>query len=299
MSLSPITLFVYNRPDHTKQTIQALQKNELSKESELFIYSDAPKNEDAKEAVKEVREYIKTIDGFKKVTIIEREKNWGLADSIIDGVTNIVNEYGKVIVLEDDLVTSPYFLKFMNDALEFYKDDKKVWHISGWNYPIETDGLKDVFLWRGMNCWGWATWANRWKYYENDAQKIVEKFTKSDIKAFNIDGYYRDFWAQLKANKDNKLNTWAIFWYAVIFLNRGLAVNPSHTYVQNIGIDNSGENCNRDDIYKKDLNIQKEILFIDSNIEDEYAIKKIKQFYKNNPHKFFDRVKSKLKKFFR
>jgi len=104
MNLSPIVLFVYNRPDHTRQTVEALQKNELAEQSELFVYSDAPKNEEAKEKVKEVREYIRTIDGFKKVTIIEREKNWGLADSIIDGVTKIVNEYGKIIVLEDDLV---------------------------------------------------------------------------------------------------------------------------------------------------------------------------------------------------
>ena len=115
--LAPIVLFVYNRPDHTRQTVEALQKNELAIDSELFIYSDATKNENAEQKVNEVREYIKNINGFKKVTIVEREKNWGLANSIIDGVTKIVNEYGKIIVLEDDLVTSPYFLKFMNWAL--------------------------------------------------------------------------------------------------------------------------------------------------------------------------------------
>ena len=119
--LAPVVLFVYNRPEHTKQTVEALQKNELAIKSELFIYSDAPKNIGVKEKIDEVRKYIKSINGFKKVTVIKREKNWGLAASIIDGVTKIVNEYGKVIVLEDDLVTSPYFLKFMNDALEFYK----------------------------------------------------------------------------------------------------------------------------------------------------------------------------------
>ena len=144
--LSPIVLFVYNRPWHTQQTVEALQKNELAKESELFIYSDAAKSKEAEKSVNEVRKYIQTIIGFKKVIIIKREKNWGLADSIIDGVTKIVNEYGKIIVLEDDLVTSPYFLKFMNEALVFYKDKEKVWHISGWNYPIETNKLDDVFL---------------------------------------------------------------------------------------------------------------------------------------------------------
>ena len=112
MKLAPIVLFVYNRPWHTQQTIEALQKNELVLESELFIYSDAAKIDDVKQAVDEVRSYIKSINGFKKITIIEREENWGLANSIIDGVTTIVNQYSKIIVLEDDLVTSPFFLKF-------------------------------------------------------------------------------------------------------------------------------------------------------------------------------------------
>ncbi|MFV9972448.1 MAG: hypothetical protein AB8V06_06085 [Francisella endosymbiont of Hyalomma asiaticum] len=138
---------------HTQQTIEALQKNKLAIDSELFIYSDAPKNENALEKVQVVRNYIKTIKGFRKVTIIKREKNWWLSDSIIDGVTKIVNQYGKIIVLEDDIVTSLYFLKFMNDALEFYKNEEKVWHINGWNYPIEIENFSDTFLWRVMNCW--------------------------------------------------------------------------------------------------------------------------------------------------
>jgi len=113
------------------QTVEALKKNELAQESELFIFSDGWKNEDDKPKVLEVRDYLKTIDGFKKVTIIEKDKNWGLANNIIDGVSKIVNEYDKVIVLEDDLMTSPYFLKYMNEALKRYKDEEKVMHISG------------------------------------------------------------------------------------------------------------------------------------------------------------------------
>ena len=138
----------------------------------LFIYSDAGKDEYDLPKVNEVRDYIKTIDGFKKVTILEREKNWGLAKSIIDGVTEVIDKHGKIIVIEDDLVTSPYFLKFMNEALSFYKDQNKVWHISGWNYPIDVSRLEDVFLWRFMTCWGWATWSDRWKHYEKNVDKI-------------------------------------------------------------------------------------------------------------------------------
>ena len=238
----PIVLFVYNRPYHSRQTVEALRKNELASESELFIYSDAPKNSEAKQAVKEVREYIRTIDGFKKVTIIEREKNWGLAANIIDGVTKIVNEYGKIIVLEDDLVTSPYFLKFMNDALEFYRNEKRVWHISGWNYPIEKIDSADVFLWRVMNCWGWATWSDRWHYYEKDVDKLIGSFSKEDIKRFNLDGT-ENFWGQVLANQKGEIDTWAIFWYATIFKHGGLCVNPVQTFVDNIGFDGSGIHC--------------------------------------------------------
>ena len=173
---------------HTKQTVEALQKNELASESDLFIYCDNAKNEEGQKIIDEVRNYVDSVDGFKKVTIIKREKNWGLANSIIDGVTKIVNEYGKIIVLEDDLVTSPYFLKFMNEALEYYKNEEKVWHISGWNYPINTDGLDDVFLWQLMNCRGWATWADKWQYYEKDVDKTIKEFSKEEIKRFNLDG---------------------------------------------------------------------------------------------------------------
>ena len=118
--LSPILLFVYNRLTHTQRCVEALLKNPLASESELFIYSDEAKDDIQKETVNEVRKYIHTVNGFKNITIIERNENWGLAKSIIDGVSTQVNRYGKVIVLEDDLVVAPHFLQFMNDALEAY-----------------------------------------------------------------------------------------------------------------------------------------------------------------------------------
>jgi len=295
VDLAPIVLFVYNRPNHTRQTVEALQKNELASESELYIYSDAPKNENAALKVNEVREYIKSIDGFKSVTIFEREKNWGLADSIIDGVTKIVNEYGKIIVLEDDLVTSPYFLKFMNEALEFYEDEEKVWHISGWNYPIDADGLDDVFFWRLMNCWGWATWADRWQYYEKNVDKTISEFSKEDIRRFNIDGV-ENFWSQVVSNKEGKINTWAIFWYATIFKQDGLCLNPSQTFVENIGNDDSGTHCGETDIFKSNLSLIQSIKLEIDVFENEIAIKKLKEFYKKSKKSFFERVASKIRR---
>ncbi len=292
--LAPIVLFVYNRPDHTRQTVEALQKNELAIGSERFIYSNAAKNENAEQKVNEVREYIKSIDGFKKITIIEREKNWGLANSIIDGVTKIVNEYGKIIVLEDDLVTSPYFLKFMNEALEFYKDEEKVWHISGWNYPIDTKGLGDVFLWRLMNCWGWATWADRWKYYEKNIDKIVKDFSSQDIKGFNLDGIEKGFWKQVVSNKEGKISTWAIFWYATIFKNQGLCINPSQTYVENVGLDGSGIHCGENHSYKSLLSIKKDCTFEVELSENKNALDRIKAFYKHQKKYLIIRIINKL-----
>ncbi|MFT7861147.1 MAG: glycosyltransferase [Sulfurimonas sp.] len=294
-NLAPIVLFVYNRPWHTKQTVEALRKNELTKESELFIYSDTAKNMDAQKGVDEVREYIKSINGFKKVTIIEREKNWGLADSIINGVTEVVNEYGKVIVLEDDLVTSPYFLKFMNEALEFYKEEKKVWHISGWNYPIDTEELEDVFFWRLMNCWGWATWADRWKHYEKNVNKTIDEFNKNDIYKFNIDGV-EDFWSQVVSNKEGKINTWAIFWYATIFKQNGLCLNPTQTFVENIGHDESGVHCITSNCFSSSLNYKDNIIFNKNISENKKAIQYLKKFYKSNKKPLLSKIVDKVKR---
>ncbi|RLA72781.1 MAG: sugar transferase [Epsilonproteobacteria bacterium] len=293
MTLAPIVLFVYNRPWHTQQTVEALQKNELASESELFIYSDEAKNEDVRKNVDEVRKYIDNVNGFKKVTVIKREKNWGLANNIIDGVTNIVNKYSKIIVLEDDLVTSPYFLKFMNEALKFYRDEKKIWHISGWNYPISTDRLDDVFLWQFMNCWGWATWANRWKFYEKNIPKTINDFTKKDRKKFNLDGV-ENFWDQVITNKEGRTNTWAIFWYAKIFKQNGLCLNPSETLVENIGRDGSGENCGKTQTLKNILSQKNSITFDTKIIENNLAYKRIQIFYKSQKKAFWIRMINKL-----
>lgn len=294
MKLAPTVLFVYNRPWHTKQTVEALQKNDLAKESELFIYSDAPKNKNATEKVKEVREYIRSINGFKKITIIEREKNWGLANNIIDGVTSIVSRYGKIIVLEDDIVTSPYFLKFMNDALESCDNQKRVWHISGWNYPIKIDGIYDVFLWRVMNCWGWATWADRWEYFEKDIDKLIGEFSQEDIKRFNLDGS-ENFWGQILANKKGKINTWAIYWYATIFKKNGLCLDPTQTFVENIGFDGSGRHC-RGTGYKdnKILSTKKQVKFEIELKENKKVVDKIKEYYKSKKKPFAVKAINKL-----
>jgi hypothetical protein len=297
MVLAPIVLFVYNRPEHTKKTLKALQENILSSDSDLFIYSDASKGDDSSTQVNEVRGLIKNVSGFKSATVIKQEKNQGLANSIINGVTEIVNKYGKIIVLEDDLVTSPYFLTFMNDALNFYEYKKKVWHISGWNYPISSEGLGDTFLWRTMNCWGWATWSDRWQFFEKNTVKITQDFSKKDIKYFNLDGA-ENFWGQVLANKEGKINTWAVYWYATIFRNKGLCLNPSQTFVDNIGLDGSGVHCGINTFSMSNLNLKKSIKFTTEFKENGIALCRIQLFYKKMKKAFGVRVINKMARIF-
>lgn len=241
-SIAPIVLFVYARPEHTRRTLDALAANGLANQSDLIVYADAPRSENEAEQVCAVRDMVRFASGFRSVNVIERETNYGLARNIIEGVTEVCNRFGRVIVLEDDIVTSPSFLPFMNAALERYADDSCAWHVSGWNYPIDPEGLGDAFFWRAMNCWGWATWADRWTFIQKAPQRLIGSWGKEKIKRFNLDGTH-DFWNQITANQVGKSNTWAIFWYATIFENNGLCLNPAQSFVLNIGNDGTGENC--------------------------------------------------------
>jgi len=284
MALAPIVLFVYNRPWHTKQTVEALLKNTYASESELFIFSDGPKNENATEKVNEVRNYIKSISGFKSINITESSANKGLADSIVEGVTDIVNRYGKIIVLEDDIVTSPGFLKYMNDALTLYEMDEKVMHISGFIFPVKQK-LPITFFYNSTSCWGWGTWARAWRYYNNNTSLLLDKINSVKmIHQFNIEGSY-DFLSHLIENENGKMKTWAVKWYASVFLNNGLSLHPYPSLVNNIGIDGNGENCVKSDIYNWEYLAESIPIKRIKLKESRKAREKISKFLKpNKPH---------------
>ena len=291
---APIILFIYSRLEHTKKTVEALKCNLLAKESNLIIYSDAGKDKESQFNVDSVRDYLLSIDGFKSISIIYRNENYGLAKNIMEGVTEVINKYGKAIILEDDIVTSPCFLMFMNNALDKYKSNKNVWHVSGWNYPIETDDLPDSFFWNTMNCWGWATWCDRWEHFEKEPKKLIKSWSKKDINRFNLDNSY-DFWSQVEGNLNGKLNTWAIFWYATIFLNNGLCLNPSKSLVLNVGNDGSGTNCGFDDPFKSNVNLF--LPELELNIAtNRVALERIKKFYKSIKVSFYLRFFRKIKR---
>jgi hypothetical protein len=250
MNCAPIALFVYNRPWHTRQTVEALQKNELAEDSDLFIFSDAPKKPEAAAAVQEVRDYISHISGFKSIKIIEREENMGLANSIINGVTKVCGEYDRVIVLEDDLVTTPYFLRFMNDALDLYEHEESIISIHGYMYPV-MENLPETFFLRGADCWGWATWKRGWDIFEPDGQKLLRQLSLQGLKfenEFNYDGAY-NFSAMLRSQTQGKIDSWAIRWYASALLTGKLTLYPGRSLVQNIGNDSSGTHCGTTDFF--------------------------------------------------
>lgn len=240
-SYAPIALFVYNRPVHTRKTVEALARNDRAKESILYVFSDYAKSSDAYGAVNEVRKYIHGISGFKEVIVVEQTKNFGLAKSIVTGVTALCKKYGRVIVLEDDLETSPYFLKFMNEALDYYENTPKVMHISGCRYPVDSFGSDDTFFLHVPLCWGWATWQRAWVNFEKNIA-VMEKFDRKMISHFDFADSYT-YWEQLEMNRDGKINTWFVFWYASLFLRSGLSLFPSRTLVSNIGFDGSGVHC--------------------------------------------------------
>ena len=252
MKFAPIALFVYSRFEHTKRTVDALLKNILVEESDLFIFSDSDKNPSTADAVQEVRAYIKTIVGFKSVSIVERDRNLGLANSIIDGVTQLCNQYGRVVVLEDDMVTSPYFLIYMNEALDRYEKDERVISIHGYVYPV-APSLPEAFFLRGADCWGWATWQRGWAHFNPDGKALLHELKhRKLLRAFDFDGSYpysKMLEAQIKGTNDS----WAVRWYASAYLANKLTLYPGRSLVHNIGNDSSGTHCGDSNAYDSEL----------------------------------------------
>ena len=279
MCFAPILLFVYNRPSHTRRCIESLLKNSLASESHLFIYADGAKDEFQQEAVNKVRSYIRSIQGFKQVTLIERNENWGLARNIIDGVTTQVNRYGKVIVLEDDLIVAPYFLQFMNDALETYKDEPKVGHIQACDFTQDPT-LPETFLIKWTGSWGWGTWDRAWKHFNPNGKELLKKLEERKLTyTFDFNGKY-GFTRMLRRQIEGKNNSWAIRWNASLFLEDILSLNVGRSLVQNEGFDGTGTNCGGGGLYSSNLHLNKlNVIHINPIEENQEARKAFMRYY--------------------
>lgn len=251
--LAPIIVFAYNRPDHLRKTLGWLAENELADQSTLFIFCDGIKqeaNEDQKSKVRAARSVAHQIAApplFKEVHIIERDQNLGLGTSIITGVTEVINKYGKCIVLEDDLQTSPLFLDYMNKCLDYYEARKSVFSISATSRPhperfYPADYPYDVYVSLTHRPTGWATWSDRWAQvdWKADAYKLLKQYPAMR-KAFNRLG--NDYFDALAYQQENEQNVWSIRFALSHFVNHSISICPIVSYINHIGWDSEATNA--------------------------------------------------------
>lgn len=254
-SLAPIVFFAYNRPGHTRLVLESLRNNRLADRSKLFIYLDGPKPDATQETlsvIAEVKKVVRAKQWCKEVNIIEATENKGLIQSIAEGVTRMVNEFGRVIAMEDDVLLSPGFLTYMNDALDLYENNPKVMHIAAYRRPEfgQVEVIESTYFFYHTTTWGWATWKRAWDHFKLDPLAVHEAVKKKgNINRLNMDGTFEFFWG-LKAVAKGKLRSWNAIWHSTVFLNDGMCLYPQKSLVSNIGHDGSGTNCVPDDRFE-------------------------------------------------
>ncbi len=296
MTVAPVCVFAFRRPEHTKQTLNALSKSPLADRTPVTVFVDGPRDEKDVEPVRQVVDIAKAQRGFASLNVLARDENAGLAKSIQEGVSRMMADHGRAVVVEDDIVTSPAFLSYMNAALDRYADRPEVWHIAGYNEPIAANrDLRGAAFWRFMSCWGWASWADRWSHFERDPEELISHFTDADIHRFNLDGA-QDFWGQVLANQRGEMRTWAVFWYATIFRNNGLCLSPHFSYAENIGFDGSGTHGFKIDAFSQEsLNQDMTPPLPDLIVEDAVALERLRGYYTYRPNRL-QRLKRKWRR---
>jgi hypothetical protein len=253
-NLAPILLFVYKRPVHTQKVLESLIQNKEAKYSILYVFADGAKDENdsiLKYNIETVKDIVNSFqNNFLAIELIEREKNWGLANNVIDGISNILNIHQKVIVLEDDIIVSEGFLKYMNSSLINYENNHEVATIQGFQFPINFNKKVNSYFDYAVGCWGWATWKNRWDYFEPDGQKLWDIINESkQWKKFDINNTY-PFKELLENQIKIKNDSWAIRWYASLFIKNMINLYPTKSLTINIGNDGSGNHKDKNDTSK-------------------------------------------------
>lgn len=279
--MAPVCLFTFNRLEETKKTVTALKENYLAEDTDLYIFSDGWKNENQKEKVMAVREYLKTISGFKSVDITESPKNKGLANSIIGGVTQVVKKYGKVIVFEDDLMSSPNCLDFLNQALDFYENHEQVFSISGYSMDLSALQSYERDYYPGLRAfsWGWATWSRSWLDIDWEVKQYNELCISLKMqKAFKQGG--SDLYRMLRNQMNGKIDSWAIRWAFNQFLRNQYTLFPKYSKIYNIGFNERGTHTKRtkrfetklDETLQREFSFHKEIDF-DKTLANQFKNK--------------------------
>jgi len=286
MKLSPIIIFAYSRVNHIKRLFNSLSKNYLYNQSKIYVFSDAAKDETTENGVIEVRRLLRRQAVSKNISIIERKYNLGLSENIIKGLNEIFTLHDKAIILEDDLEVSVHFLKYMNDALEIYKNSKQVCSVSGYMYPINPKNFSSNFFFlKLIESWGWGTWKRSWRNMELNPIKLKNQIeSKERIEEFNL-GQGIKYYQMLLNNISKKNNSWAVRWYGSNFLKNMLTLFPDKSFVRNIGIDGSGIHCGFSNTFDTKL----------SNKYNKINAKEIKEIYSDREQikNFFEKTKYK------
>ena len=284
-NLAPIIVTAFKRVSHLKQTLESLRKNDLSEFSDLFIYCDGSKvtsSDDEINDINSVRDLAKSAQWCKNVNVIEMKYNLGLVQTFIKSISEIINQYGKVIVLEDDQITSVGFLKYMNQALDMYENEERVMHVSGYMYPATFKTNSSTFFLNVQSCPGWGTWRRAWEKYNHNVHDHIAFFKNNpdEIKHFDLNGF-SGWYAQLERNILDPKFSFAVRWYASCYRENGLSLFPKDSLVQNIGLDGTGEHCSPTSMYETTpvdyIKIKKEEI-----IENKVIRKSIESFYKVN-----------------
>lgn len=244
MSLAPVALFAYRRPEHLARGVASLAANPEARQTDLFVFCDGAKHAGEQPAVEAVRRVARDIQGFRSALVIDQARNLGLAASVVGGVTRMLEKHERVIVVEDDLVLSPFFLRFMNESLACYAAEERVATVHGYVYPVHRP-LPETFFLQGAECWGWATWRRAWRSFHDDAPGLLREIRERRLEdEFDMDGAY-GYTALLEAQMRGKVDSWSIRWRASCYLAGMLTLYPGRSLVQNLGMDATGTHRDR------------------------------------------------------
>lgn len=248
MAPAPIVVFAYQRPDHIRRALESLKQNPECATAPVFVYCDGPRKPEHLAEVEATRNAVREA-APAHAQIVMRDENWGLARSIIHGVTEACKTYGRAVVVEDDLILSPGTLGYLNAALDRYADEDQVMHVSAYMFPVDLE-LPDAFFYREATCWGWATWARAWAHFDDDAVALAQAVeAQNRAAAFNVENSMF-FMHMLRKQAKGEIDSWAIRWYASMFLRGGLALHPARSLVSNGGFDGTGEHSSLTDIFE-------------------------------------------------
>ncbi len=249
---APIAIFAFNRPGHLSNLFASLMTNPEAEFSEIYLFIDGPRNSDDKKLTAETKKIGKDFSEFLNLTIFQSEKNLGLSESILGGIDKVLLNHDRVIVLEDDLELSPNFLHFVNRGLDVHISDLNVASIQGFSM-IDLQSSEPSYFLRGADCWGWATWSNRWESLVRDPKILLEQLRNKKLtRDFDLKGAY-PYTNMLERNCNKEIDSWAIRWHASMFLEGKVSLFPGKSLVKNMGRDGSGTHGGSQEEVQADL----------------------------------------------